>query len=185
MAPGDGRPQTHACAPMVIVTDVCAADQVDDEDEHAAHNTVHTAMGDVAVPTKKPRRFSPILCNVPGCWKHTQGKSVTEDILGPPGRRCHLHGAIRQGCNVATCPNWSKGKVAQDDIFGVAGYRCSSHGIVYRCSVEGCNNKCVGKVAQNDQFGGPGRRCTRHGFSVSRQRQRKAPDVNALSDRQV
>ncbi|CAE7435787.1 COX2 [Symbiodinium sp. CCMP2456] len=107
-----------------------------------------------------PPRPQPLLCSVKDCSSKGHRVQLTEDVLGPSGWRCRLHG-LKRRCNVAGCGRLRNACVSEKDRFGLPGDRCVLHG-ARSCEVENCGRFARLRVHLPDEFGLPGRRCLEH-----------------------
>ncbi|CAE7272383.1 cox2, partial [Symbiodinium necroappetens] len=107
-----------------------------------------------------PPRPLPLLCSVKDCPSKGHHVQLTEDVLGPSGWRCRLHG-LKRRCNVAGCGRLRNACVSEKDRFGLPGDRCVLHG-ARSCEVENCGRFARLRVHLPDEFGLPGRRCLQH-----------------------
>ncbi|CAE7892475.1 cox2 [Symbiodinium sp. KB8] len=108
----------------------------------------------------RPPRPQPLLCSVKDCPSKGHHVQLTEDVLGPSGWRCRLHG-LKRRCNVAGCGRLRNACVSEKDRFGLPGDRCVLHG-ARSCEVENCGRFARLRVHLPDEFGLPGRRCLQH-----------------------
>lgn len=100
------------------------------------------------------------ICNVEGCSRHANYRSLEADKFGPKGPRCSPHNTRVEYCTVVGCDRHSDIEVLEQDKFGPPGKRCGRHGKL--CTVPSCN-KLGKKLHEADDRGPAGFRCDAHG----------------------